>query len=173
MKFEPILLGILLALGLGSDALKSFLPMGSGLATALLTVLSSLSLGNIPIVATNLTNMFQVWVGGAMGDPFWYVLGTIGMLSIPSLRGRFGMLLATWFACESFGTVLVNQASYLQARFITDVPPQIFAAVGGVAILSFLLALLQDGTRPGMLQSKLLTGCDARICRRLLLRFRT
>ncbi len=156
-KFEVILLGSLLGLGLASDILKSFLPMGSALSVAVETVLPGWSLQNVPVAAVTLRNVFQVWVGGAMGDPLWYVLGTVGMLSIPSLRGRFGMLLVAWVAAVSLGLVTVSSTSYLQSRFIADVPLQIFAAIGIVALLNYLVMPLQDGTRFGRNLSRLLT----------------
>lgn len=42
------------------------------------------------------------------------------------------------------------------SRLITDVPLQIFAAIGVLAILNFLLKPLQDGTKSGERLSKLL-----------------
>lgn len=156
-RFEAVLLGALVGLGLASDALKSFLPVGSALVVAVQTIQPYFSFSNIPIMAETIKTTFQIWVGGAMSNPLWYILGTVGMLAIPSLRNRFGMLLATWVAAEGFGIVTIAGPT-IQSRLITDVPVQIFAAVGIVAILNYLLRGLQDGTKSGIVTSKLLVA---------------
>ena len=66
------------------------------------------------------------------------------MLSIPSLRDRFGKLLVVWMAAILVGLLFTqpttNPSSLgaLQARFIYDLPLQIFAALGLYAILRFI-----------------------------------
>ena len=67
------------------------------------------------------------------------------------------MLLATWVAAESLGVVTITGPTLL-SRIITDIPLQIFAATGVVAILNFLLKPLQDGTKFGERASKLLVA---------------
>ncbi len=85
----------------------------------------------------HLRSTFVMFLLGGLADPAWFVLGAVGVLSIPSLRGRFGKLLFTWVAAMSFAVILVSPSpdGTLQARLIYDVPLQIFAAVGLVAIL--------------------------------------
>lgn len=155
--FEVTFLGALVGLGLISDGLKSFLPLGSALVLAVQTIQPYFSLSNIPLMAETIKTTFETWVGGAMGNPLWYILGTIGMLSIPNLRGRFGLLMATWVAAEALGVITIAGAT-LQSRLITDVPLQVFAAIGVVAILNYVTRPFNEGANSGLLKSKLLVA---------------
>lgn len=134
-KFELALVGALLALGLGVDLVKSTLPSGSGLIVAVQAVIPSLSPTQIPQVASSLEHSLLEYLGGAQANPVWFVLGVAGVLAIPTLEGRFGKLLFAWVGAMSIGVLLVAPDDLLQARMIYDVPLQIFAALGLVAIL--------------------------------------
>ena len=150
-RLEAAILLSLLVAGLAGDALRSSLPMGGGFAVAYSTLIPSLQLSNIPLAAANLRTTFVAFLLGGLADPVWFVLGAVCLLTIRSLRGRFEKLLFTWVAAMSFAVVLVSPTSdgTLQARLIYDVPLQIFAALGLVAILKPVLGRLQDGTSSG------------------------
>jgi len=145
-----ILLSLLLA-GFAADALRSALPMGSGFAAAYATLVPELQLSNIPLTVAHLHATFVMFLLGGLADPVWFVLGAVGVLSIPSLKGRFGKLLFTWVAAMSFALVLASPTSdgTLQARLIYDVPLQVFAAVGLVAILRPIVERIEAGTISG------------------------
>ena len=145
-----ILLSLLLA-GLAADALRNVLSLGSDFTTAYATLVPWLQLSNIPLAVANLRQTFVMFLLGGLADPVWFVLGAVGVLAIPSLRGRFGKLLFTWVAAMSLAVVLVSPSpdGTLQARLIYDVPLQIFGAVGLVAILRLIMGRLEDGTGSG------------------------
>jgi hypothetical protein len=145
-----ILLSLLLA-GVAADALRSTLPVGSGFATAYATLVPELRLSNVTLAVVHLRSTFVMFLLGGLADPVWFILGVVGILSLPSLRGRFGKLLFTWVAAMSFALVLVSPTGdgTLQARLIYDVPLQVFAAVGLVAILRVVVGALEDGTISG------------------------
>ena len=150
-RLEAAILFSLLLAGFAADVLRSALPMGSGFAAAYATLVPELQLSNIPMVVSHLSSTFVMFLLGGLADPVWFVLGAVGLVSIPSLRGRFGKLLFTWVAAMSFAMVLVSPTpdGTLQARLIYDVPLQIFAAVGLVAILRLIFGRLEGGTGPG------------------------
>jgi hypothetical protein len=150
-RLEAAILLTLLPAGFAADALRSALPMGSGFAAAYATLVPELQLSNIPLAIAHLHSTFVMFLLGGLADPVWFVLGAVGVISLPSLRGRFGKLLFTWVAAMSFALVLVSPTpdGTLLARLIYDVPLQVFAAVGLVAILRLILGRLDDGTRSG------------------------
>ena len=150
-RLEAAILFSLLLAGFAADLLRSALPMGSGFATAYATLVPELQLSNIPLAVAHLRSTFVMFLLGGLADPVWFVLGAVGVVSIPSLKGRFGKLLFTWVAAMSFALVLVNPTSdgTLQARLIYDVPLQVFAAVGLVAIVRPIVRRLEDGTTSG------------------------
>lgn len=150
-KFELTLALSLVVLGAVADLGRAFLPAGSGFALSLSTVLPFLSPSNVPIVASNLVESLGTYLGGAQANPLWFLLGTVGALSIPSLQGRFGKLLLCWVGAVSIGVVLVGPPSnLLQSRMIYDTPIQIFAAIGVVAVVAGVRRGLQkEGSRAG------------------------
>jgi hypothetical protein len=147
-RFEASFLTAIVALGVASDAVKSFLPTGSAFETAFQAITSVARLSNVPMVASNLEGTFQTFLGGAVADPLWYLLGIVGVLSVPALRGRFQILMTSWLAVSSVGIVLVSDRLF-QGRFINLIPIQIFAAMGMVVVIRFVGTRLDDGTEAG------------------------
>jgi hypothetical protein len=144
-KVELTLISSLVILGLGADVGRSFLPSGSGLELAISTVQRSISLGNLAHVGPSLEESFSLYLGGAQSNTLWFVLGAVGVLAIPSLKGRFGKLMLAWVAAESFGVAFVGPPSnLLQSRFIYDIPLQVFAGFGLAAIMGFVRSGVGD-----------------------------
>jgi hypothetical protein len=116
------------------------------------TLLPSLSPANALQAAPNLQQSLVTYLGGAMADPIWFVLGIVGVLSIPALSGRFGKLLVAWVGTMSLGVLFVAPpTNLLQSRMIYDVPLQIFAAIGLVAIIRSVHSSLEGvGPRRGL-----------------------
>jgi hypothetical protein len=138
-KFGLLLVVSLLALGLGVDLVRSFLPSGSGLVVAAETVFPSLNPAHIPQVAPNLEQSLVQYLGGAQADPLWYALGVAGVIAVPTLTGRFGKLLVVWLGAISIGVLVVAPpTNLLQSRMVYDAPITILAALGLVAILDFV-----------------------------------
>lgn len=145
-RLEMALVAALVGVGLAADYVRGFTQAGSGLALSLKTVLPALSLSNAPLVSANLVQTLTTYLGGAQANPLWFVLGAAGVLAIPSLKGRFGKLLFAWVFATSFGVLFVGPPSnLLQSRMIYDIPVQIFAAVGLVAIVD----AVHHGIQPG------------------------
>jgi hypothetical protein len=142
---EALLLGSLLAVGLVAERLRSLFLFGNGLALAYSFFVPWVDLSNVPRVAPNLERAFAVYLLGATANPMWYVLGAVGVIAIPSLRGDFGRLLFAWLVAISSAIVLVGWPSdTLQARLVVDVPLQMFAAIGLVSLLNLILGHLRD-----------------------------
>lgn len=156
-KVELVLISALLVLGLGADAVRSFLPSGSGLELAISTVQRSISLGNLAHVGPYLEESFSLYLGGAQSNTLWFILGAVGVLAIPSLKGRFGKLMLAWVAAESFGVAFVGPPSnLLQSRFVYDIPLQVFAGFGLAAIAGFVRSGVSGENTLGKLGAALL-----------------
>jgi hypothetical protein len=131
MRLETGVLGVMLALGVAADAVKGFTASGSALKLGFQAIFPLMRLSNVPSVISNLKLDLIPFVGGAETNPLWFILGTVGVLSIPSLRGRFGKLLVAWLAVVSVVLPFVTPSEGLtMARLVFDLPVNVLAAIG-------------------------------------------
>lgn len=149
-KFEVAMVLSLVGLGAMADLARRTLPLGSGFLLSVQTLAPSLSLSNVPVVAANLEQTLDIYLGGALANPLWFLLGIAGVLAIPSLKGAFGKLLVSWVGAMSIGVLLVGPpTNLLQSRMMYDTPVQVFAAIGVVSIIGALSrALVASGWSP-------------------------
>ncbi|HEV2172849.1 MAG TPA: hypothetical protein VGR71_04745, partial [Nitrospira sp.] len=140
LRDELVFLGAVLLINLGAEALKRFLPTGTGVEAVYGYTLSGLSPSNIVLVVGALESTLTSYLAGALSNPGIVVLGIVGVLTLRNLRSSSSRLLLCWLAAASGGAILTgDSAEFLQSRLLYIIPFQVFAAIGFVAILRFAI----------------------------------
>lgn len=146
LRFELVSLAWILVVNLTADVSKQLLGGSSGVQDVSGSIAGSMTLANVPSVLSNLAPTLRFFLGGALDNSLLVLLATLGVLTIPDLRGRMNRLLLSWMAVASGGILLYGYSpNFLQARVILIAPLQVLAAMGLLSLLRYLTGLMSAG----------------------------